>query len=349
MMPIGIGILGTGYMALNAYLPAFRRQGATVQTIWGRNEQRVREIAGQHALPHIHSDEQALINDPTVDAVVIATPNVYHQRALKATVAAGKAVLCEKPLGMNLAQAEEMHAAVQRAGVFHAVPFIWRLPDQAQEIKALIENGFLGQIYECHAVFSVGVWASAQSSLGWRGQAELAGAGVLADLGGHAADLASWYVGELDQVVAQGTTHIPVRQVPENEIENVTVVDACNLLARFKTGAQGSFHLSYIDQSRDMFLRLELHGSRGAILYELEMEGENVNTRLGLREVGNQKLAWTSKTQPFAEIIDRLCAGFLAGVQTGASEIPSVADGVRAQAIIETATSSISTKKWESV
>ena len=336
-------------MALNAYLPGFRRQGATVQAIWGRNEQRVRELASQHTLPHAYSDEQSLINDPAVDAVVIATPNALHQRALEATAVAGKAVLCEKPLGMNLAQAEEMHATVQRAGIFHAVPFIWRLPDHAQEIKTLIEKGHLGQVYECHAVFSVGVWASAESALGWRGQAELAGAGVLADLGGHMADLARWYVGEFDQVVAQGTTHIPVRQVPGNEIENVTVVDACNLLVHFKTGAQGSFHLSYVDQSRDMFLRLELHGSRGAILYELEMEGDNVVTRLGIRKSGNQPLAWTSKTQQFAEIIDRLCAGFLAGIQTGTLEIPSLTDGVRAQAMIEAATNAISTKKWESV
>ena len=349
MLPIRIGILGTGYMALNAYLPGFRRNGAEIKAIWGRNEELVKEIAKNSTISNIYSNEIALINDPDVDAVVIATPNYLHHQSLEMTALAGKAVLCEKPLGMNLEQAKKMQTNVKQAKIFNVVPFIWRLPDHAQEIKSLIEEGHLGQIYECHGIFSVGLWASDKISLGWRGKKEFAGAGVLADLGGHLTDLARWYVGEFDQVIGQASTHIPIRQISANQTENINVFDTCNLLVKFEDGALGSFQMSYVDISRGLFLRFELHGSHGAIHYELEMKNDSVFTRLGLCDAGKQELAWSSKTSRFAEIIDKLCAGFLAGVQTGESELPSVTEGVASQAVIEAAIDSINNKQWESV
>lgn len=351
MAPIGIGIIGTGYMALRAYLPSFRRQGAVVQALRSRSEQRVQELAIRYNIPGAYTDEYALIADPTVDAVVIATPNAFHYRVLKAAAAAGKAVLCEKPLALNLAQAQEMHEAASRGGIFHVVPYIWRLPDQSQEIKVQIESDYLGQIYEFHGVFSVRAWASPQSSLGWRGRADLAGAGVLADLGSHIFDFARWYVGEVAQVVAQGTTHIPIRQVTGGESEQVRVIDACNGLLKFKQGTQGSFQLSYVNIPYSMFIRLELYGSHGVILYELEMDPDTnlVSTRVGQRQPHGPPLAWESKTQPFAEIIDHLCAGFLRGVREGITELPTLLDGVHAQAIIEAATKSIASGTWETV
>jgi len=349
MLPIRIGILGTGYMALNAYLPGFRRKGAEIKAIWGRNEERVREIAKKNTISYAHINEKDLIKNHNVDAVVIATPNYLHHKLLDLTAIAGKAVLCEKPLGMNLEEAKKMHTKVEQAKIFNVVPFIWRLPDHAQEIKSLIEEGHLGQVYECHGLFSVGLWASDKMSLGWRGKKEFAGAGVLADWGGHLTDLARWYVGEFDQVIGQASTHIPIRQISANQIEKINVFDTCNLLVRFKEGALGNFQMSYVDISRGLFFRFELHGSHGAIHYELEMKNDSVFTRLGLCDTSNQTLSWASKTSTFSEIIDKLCAGFLAGIKTGESELPSLTDGVASQAVIEAATNSINNKKWESV
>ncbi|MBV7337231.1 Gfo/Idh/MocA family oxidoreductase [Chloroflexi bacterium TSY] len=350
MTAIGIGILGTGYMALNAYLPAFRRQGATVQALWGRKERRIQEFARQHNIPNAYTDEQALIDDQTVDAVVIATPNALHYRTLHAAAAAGKAVVCEKPLGLNLTQAKEMYTVATTANIVHAVPFLWRLPAHAQEIDRLVKSDFLGQIFDYQAVFSVGAWASAESSLGWRGQAELAGAGVLADFGGHLVDLAWCYVGEIDRVVGQGKTHFPVRQSPEGTTEQVTVFDTCNVLLQFKNGAQGGLHMSYVDLAHNLLLRVEMHGSLGAILYELYMDGDLLTTRLGLRTHDDNERIWETKTEPFADIVDSFCAGVLKGIQSGAvTDVPTLADGVRGQAIIEAITTSIATGRWESV
>ena len=344
-----IGILGTGYMALKVYLPGFRRQGASVEALWGRSERRVQELARHHQIPRFYTDQEALISDPEVDVVVIATPNVYHHSALIATAAAGKAVLCEKPLGMNLAQAEEMAAAASAAGIFNAVPFIWRLPFQAQLIRQKVEQGFLDRVLDYQAVFAVGAWASEQSSMGWRGDAELAGAGVLVDFGGHLGDLAHFYVGELAEVVGQGTIHIPERTSPGQRKETVTAMDDCNVLIRFKNGAQGSLHMSYVDMAHNLLLRLEMHGSQGAILFELQMEADQLHTRLGLRALESDQLIWECNTEPFAAVVDRFCASFLSGMYSGVTELPTLREGVRAQAIIEAVDRSIHSGKWESV
>ena len=349
MSKIKIGVLGTGYMAINAYLPGFRRNGSEIIALWGRNEENVKRIAHKNSISKVYSSSEDLIKAPNLDAVVIATPNYLHYQLLEMTALSGKHVLCEKPLGMNLEQAKQMYSKVEKANIFSVVPYIWRLPDHAQEIKSLIDADYIGKVYECHGVFSVGMWASDKISLGWRGKKELAGAGVLADLGGHLTDLTQWYLGEFDEVIGQASTKIPIRKISANQTEKINVFDTCNLLVRFKEGALGSFQMSYVDISRDLFFRLELNGSQGAIHYELEMKNDSIFTRLGLCNSESQTLTWTSKDSTFSEIIDKLCLGFIDGVKTGESELPSISDGVASQAVIEAAIESINKKKWESV
>ncbi len=347
--PIHIGLIGTGYMSLQAYLPGFRRQGAVVSAIWGRDQARVDLLAQQHGIPRAYADYRALVADPDVQAIVVASPNHLHHEMVLEVAKAGKPVFCEKPLGVSLAEAREMVDAIERAGVFHGVPFTWRWPDHSREVKRLLAGGYLGRIYDLHLVFSVAAWATPTTSLGWRGVHALGGEGVLADFGGHLGDLTRWYAGELTRVAAHGRTHIPVRTPLGANAEQVDVLDSCNLLFETTQGTQGSFQMSYVSPAYPLLIRVELHGERGAIVYELEMRGDMLLTRLGRRENQGGPLEWESQTQPFSEIVDHLCAGFLLGVTGQPTEMTTLHDGLRGQAIIEAAKQSMNSGCWTPV
>jgi len=347
--PIRVGLLGTGYMSLQAYLPAFRRLGAEVSALWGRDQARVQLLAQQYGIPHAYSDYRALLADPEVQAVVVASPNHLHREMVLAVAETGKPVFCEKPLGLTLAEARGMVEAVERAGIYHGVPFTWRWPRHAREVKRLLEAGYLGKIHDLHLVFSTAMWATPAASLGWRGVKALGGDGVLADFGGHLGDLTRWYAGEITRVIAQGRTYIPERTPPGGGGEPVDVLDSCNLLFETAEGAQGSFQMSYISLASPMLLRVELHGERGVILYELEMQGDMLSTRLGRRDQAGSPLQWESLNQPFSEVVDHLCLGFLRGVRAQPTELTTMHDGLCGQAIIEAAQQSLKSGCWTAV
>lgn len=348
MANVKIGILGTGYMATKAYVPAFRRLSSNVYALCGRNLEKTKRLAEENNIHYFYDDAFDLVSNPELDAVIVATPNSLHLRQLKLAVAAGKHVLCEKPIGMNMTEAREMVEIANEAKVFHAVPYIWRLTDHAKAIKELIDKEYLGKAYELHAVFSAGFLASPKLSMGWRGKRDLAGEGVLADLGGHLYDLARWYFGEVKEVAAQGTTHIPIRQLQNGQTETVDVIDSSNCLVVFENGAQGSFQTSFVNLSRNMFIRVELHGSQGAILYDLEMKKNMLHTRLSYKRLNDDsELVWEENTQSFSSIIDRLCADFIQGVNGIKTSIPDLHDGYRGQAFIEAASRSLHSRKWE--
>lgn len=349
MSAVRIGLIGTGYMALQAYLPGFRRQGAEIAALWGRDLAKVEALARDHAIPHAFDDFEALAASPQVDAVVLAAPNYLHDAMLRAAARAGKAVLCEKPLGLNLEQARGMLAAARQARIVHTVPFIWRLTDQSLQMKQLLEDGFLGHVYEAHLTFTVSAWATPDTSLGWRGVRAYAGEGVLADLGGHLADLVHWYVGDIVEVIGQGKTHLPERQPPDGRTENVDVIDACNVLFAAQTGTQGSLQVSYISLARPLLLRVELHGARGALVFELQMRADELSTRLGRRRLDEEALIWTDQVQPFAQVIDRMCNGFLRRLAGESGELPTMREGLAAQAVIEAVTRSLDSRCWTPV
>ena len=104
--------------------------------------------------------------------------------------------------------------------------------------------------------------------------------------------------------------------------------------------------MSYISLASPMLVRVELHGERGVILYELEMQGDMLSTRLGRRDQAGKLLQWESLTQPFSEVVDHLCAGFLRGMTAQSTELTTMHDGLRGQAIIEAARHSMQSGCW---
>jgi len=131
--------------------------------------------------------------------------------------------------------------------------------------------------------------------------------------------------------------------------ENVDVMDASNLLIETETGAQGSFQMSYISIAHPLLLRVELHGEQASILYELRMDNDTLQTRIGYRERDGAPLVWEKKTQRFSAIMDQLCSDFLRGAAGKGTQLTTMHDGLQAQAIIEAAKNAIASGCWANV
>src|SRR5690606_38082986 len=139
------------------------------------------EAAEQMGAPQVFEDHRRLL-DADLDAVVVAVPNHLHLQVALDVIASGRPVLCEKPLGMNVAETERMLDAAEKAGVVHMTAFTYEFTPAARYLKRLIELGELGEIRSVRAAY---LMALTTHTLGWRSQTKLAGSGVLGDIGSH--------------------------------------------------------------------------------------------------------------------------------------------------------------------
>src|SRR2546429_693239 len=145
------------------------------------------------------TDYREVLARRDIDAVVVATPNFLHREIVLAALAAGKHVLCEKPLALNREEAEEMLRAAERAGRVHMTAFTYRFTPAIQYARYLIEQGELGQLRTVRAAY---LMALAGHVLAWRSEKRLAGSGVLADIGSHLVHITQYLVGDIRALTA---------------------------------------------------------------------------------------------------------------------------------------------------
>jgi predicted dehydrogenase len=211
----------------------------------------------------VHSDYHELLSLGDIDAVIVATPNHLHHEVVMAALAAGKHVLCEKPLAMNTVQAAEMLDAARRAGRVHMTAFTYQFTPAVRYARHLIEGGAIGEIWTVRAAY---LMALSSHLLGWRSTKNRAGSGVLGDIGSHLIHLVQWLVGDIARVSARSRKF---REDPASDVE-----DWVAFLAEFETGAGGTFEISRVcrgrgaDITENMFI--ELYGTRGSLLFSLQ-------------------------------------------------------------------------------
>lgn len=186
------GILGTASIALRRLIPALRRsRTGTLVAIASRDAARARESAARLAIPRAHGSYEALLADPEVDAVYIPLPNTLHRPWTERAAAAGKHVLCEKPLGVDAADAAAAVAACARAGVVLLEAFMYRFHPQIERLQALIRAGVIGEPWLVRAAFSFGVAVGPNIRL----EAALGGGGLL-DVGCYGVNISRLILGE---------------------------------------------------------------------------------------------------------------------------------------------------------
>lgn len=211
-----------------------------MRTLCGTNSRLVRQAAAKFGWEKIATDWREVVADPAIDIIDISTPNDSHAAIAIAAARAGKAILCEKPLARDVAEATRMHEAVRKAQVVNMVCHNYRRVPALALAREMIARGELGdRLYHFCARYAQDWIADPDFPLVWRLRGKEAGSGSLGDIGSHAIDLARFLVGEFREVCGTLETFVKTRPL-ENERKRkgkVTVDDAAIVLGRFRNGA----------------------------------------------------------------------------------------------------------------
>ena len=383
---INVGMVGYKFMG-KAHSHAYRDVAMFFETetvpvmkvICGRTETAVSEAARKFGWEAYETSWEKLVQGQDIGLVDINTPNSTHREIAVAAAKAGKHILCEKPLAVSLAEAEEMLEAARQAGVKHMVCFNYRKVPAVGLAKKLIEEGHLGKIYHFRAQYLQDWVTDPEFPLVWRLKKEKAGAGAHGDLNSHIIDLARYLVGDFAKVVGMQETFIKKR--PELEVSEelttgltaesrrgklgeVTVDDATLFLARFKSGALGCFEVTRFANGRRNGLRFEISGSKGSLLFELENMNElwfySCEDPDGMQ--GFRRIQVSEATHPYIEawwppghIIGyehtfvHVVYDFMKALDEDRMPTPNFVDGVECQRVLEAVEKSVKEERWVEV
>ncbi|MEB0040599.1 MULTISPECIES: Gfo/Idh/MocA family oxidoreductase [unclassified Pseudomonas] len=279
---LGIGLIGTGFMG-RAHAMAFRNVNAAfalpvkvrLAALADADAARAEQCAHDWGFDHAHNDWQQLINDPAVHLVAITTPNHLHYPMALAALEAGKTVYCEKPLAINLTQADAMRQAAKKAGVVTRVGYNYQHNPIIELARQMIDSGELGDIISFQGEFSEDFMGDPASPWSWRCEEAHAG-GALADLGSHLLALARHLLGDIDAVCADSQTVHTHRPAVSGSDEKrlIAVDDQTHALLRFANGARGTFSSSWLKHGYKNHLAFEISGTRGTLAFDQERLNE---------------------------------------------------------------------------
>src|SRR5580765_1135454 len=281
MKNLNIGLIGYGFMGRthsNAFLqaPRFFDLGCTpvLKAVAARKEDRVKTFAENWGYESYETDWRNLVARKDIDVIDIASPNDTHHEIAIAAAKAGKIVMCEKPLGRNAKEAEEMVAAVEKAGVPNTVWYNYRRVPAVTLIKQLLDEGKFGRIFHYRAKFLQDWTISQDLPQGgeglWRLDVAVAGSGVTGDLLAHCIDTAMWLNGSITEVTATTETFIKSRQHNlTGKVEPVGIDDASLFLARFRNGSLATFEATRYARGHKALYTLEINGENASIMWDL--------------------------------------------------------------------------------
>ncbi|WP_329332711.1 Gfo/Idh/MocA family oxidoreductase [Streptomyces sp. NBC_00663] len=312
--PLRVGMVGYAFMGA-AHSQGWRTVGRVfdlprrpvLAAICGRDPDAVRAAADRHGWAAAETDWRALIARDDVDLVDICTPGDSHAEIAIAALAAGKHVLCEKPLANTVEEASAMAEAAEEAygrGQLAMVGFNYRRVPATALARNMVAEDRLGTLRHVRVTYLQDWLVDPEFPLTWRLRKELAGSGALGDLGAHIVDLAQYLAGErLAGVSALTETFIRERPlsagavkglsaVPASGTGPVTVDDAALFTGRFTSGALASFEATRYATGRKNALRIELNGEHGSLAFDLERlnelsyhDGTEPGTHAGFRRI----------------------------------------------------------------
>jgi predicted dehydrogenase len=302
MAAIKVGVVGTGFIG-PAHVEALRRLGIEVAGVVGSSAERAAAKAATLRLPQVYPSYEALLEDPQITVVHITTPNHLHYPQARAAIAAGKHVICEKPLAMTSAESAELLRLAEERGIVHAVNFNIRFYPLCQQARAMVASGELGEVWIVQGSY-LQDWLLLPSDWNWRLEPELGGElRAVADIGSHWLDLLTFITGQrVTAVLADLHTFIPVRKKPTRPIDTfagkeltpdeyveqpIHTEDYASVLLRFERGARGVLTVSQVSAGRKNRLFFEIDAARAALAWDSERPDE---LWIGHRERPNELL-----------------------------------------------------------
>ena len=355
---IGHGFMGAAHSQGWRVAPRFfdlpRRPEMAV--LVGRSAASVEASAQKWGWAETATDWRHVVARDDIDVIDIVTPGDSHAEIAIAALAAGKHVLCEKPLANTVAEAVAMAAAATSAaanGVFAMLGFTYRRMPAVTFARNLVADGRIGSIRQVRVAYLQDWLRDAEAPMSWRLRRELAGSGALGDLGAHAVDLAQFICGDRVQSVS-GLLETVVAERPlpggTGERGRVTVDDIAIFTARFSSCAIGTFEASRFSTGRKNSLRIEVAGTSGAVSFDLE----DLNTlyfydaTAPAGEQGFTRILVTEPEHPYVESwwptghllgyehgFSHQARDFLVAIAAGVQPTPSFADGVQVQGVLD--------------
>jgi predicted dehydrogenase len=291
---VGVGVIGFGWLG-----QAHSRSLARIPTLFADRDfdpvlvacaddapGRADDAVASFGFARAWTDWRRVIDDPEVDAVWIAAPNMLHVELVEAAAQAGKHVFCEKPVGGTPEQVVSAERAVRRAGVIGGVGYNYRWAPLVRYAAELIASGGLGQITNYRGRFFSMYGSDPLGLLSWRFLVDEGGHGVTSDLLSHAVDLAHMLMGPITRVVGTVETFIRERPIPagatghygrgrpEDPHGAVTNEDYAGMLCEFANGARGTFEASRAIIGPESQMAFDAYGTKGAVGWNLERLNE---------------------------------------------------------------------------
>ncbi len=359
-----VAIIGSGLIA------AVHRRGALIAGadligVLGSSPQRSAEVARAWHVPNAYADLDELIRGPA-DVVHVCSPNATHAPYVQALVAAGKHVVCEKPLGVSLDEAERMTEAAGRAGVVATVPFVYRYHPIVREIRARAQAGDFGRWNLLHGHY-LQDWLLSAAASNWRVDPALGGASrAFADIGSHWCDLVEWVSGQsIETLTAQLAIAVPGRASDPDAggvTQPVATEDSATVMFRTSAGVPGSVVVSQVAAGRKNRLWFELDGASGSAVFDQENPesfwfGTDEGSRRIVRDANSgsadqRRLSFLPAGHPqgFADCFAAFVADTYAAIDGDKPEgLPTFADGLRAARIVDAVVRSARTTTWTEV
>jgi predicted dehydrogenase len=371
MRPIGIGLIGTGFMgkahafayrAVSGIFPGLKPE---LEIIADVNETAAQQAASQLGFRRSTGDWKTLVADPAISIVSITTPNVFHREMALAAIVAGKHVHCEKPLAPSAAEAREMMEAAEAAGVLTQAGYNYIKNPLLSLAREMIANGELGEIIGFRGVHAEDYMTNPDEPYNWRVDPK-GGGGALADIGSHIIGMARFLLGPIKELSADLETVVKSRPVAcgASERRSIEVDDIARLTVHFARGCRGTIEANWVATGRKMQLGFEINGTKGTLVFNQERLNELHFYQAGRerRHEGFVKIEAGPQHQPyglfcvapghqlgFNDLKTIEVADFLAAIDGGEHRGPDFREAYEIQKIVDTAVQSSRERQWKVV
>ena len=276
---IKAGVIGVGFIGV-AHVEALRRIGVDVVGVVGSSPDRARAKAEAANLPTVYDSVESLVSDPDIDVIHVASPNHVHADQVRAVLAAGKHVVCEKPLALSSADTSDLLERANASGLVNAVCFNIRFYPNCHQARSMVMAGEIGDPRFITGSY-LQDWLLMDTDWNWRLVPEQAGGlRAVADIGSHWLDLAQFISGKkVTSVMADLHTFVTVRKHPEGPVETFATDaggqdlieepmesdDAASIMLEFEDGGRGLVAVSQVSAGRKNSVSIEVDGSESAV------------------------------------------------------------------------------------
>ncbi len=356
---IGVGIVGAGF-ARTTQIPGFRNcAGARIVAIASRHLERAQSVAQEFGIEHVASDWKELVTRDDIDLVSVVTPPSTHMEITLAALDHGKAVLCEKPMAMDAAEAKRMTDRANQAGVLALIDHELRFLNSRRQMRAMLHSGAIGTVRHCNYLFRSD-YRGVLGNWDWWSD-ETMGGGTLGAIGSHAVDSFRWLLdAEVTEVCSLLSTHVTQRpDKTGGAMRQVTSDDTVRMLLRFAEtpltkSATGAASLSVVESGK-LQNQLEVYGSSGALM--VEESGELWHSPAGAGDwravaVEQNEVASGMRAGSWSRGFTAFSRALIAALREGGKTVAGAAtfeDGHRIQLVLDAARTSNKSGCWVKV